>query len=106
MYDLRWCCRAMSRRSSIWQMYSMYSIILNGSVCQAFDYNTDTKLAFFKGQPPTLPINYMTAACVFPNVTLGVLSSGERDALRTAMCSNKQPKHTCVTLLPSCMTFD
>ena len=53
------------------------SILLNGSVCQAFDYNTVSKLAYFKGQAPSMQIDYTSAACVFPNVTLWVLSSGE-----------------------------
>ena len=53
------------------------SIIVNGSVCQAFDYNTVSKIAYFKGQPPTMQIDYTTAACTFPNVTLWVLSSGK-----------------------------
>ena len=53
------------------------TILLNGSVCQAFDYNTVSKLAYFKGQPPGMRIDYTSAACVFPNVTLWVLTSGE-----------------------------
>ena len=51
------------------------SIVLNGSVCQAFDYNTASKLAYFKGQPPSLKTD-MGAACVYPNVTLWILNSG------------------------------
>ena len=52
------------------------SIILNGSVCQAFSYNTETKLALFKGQPPTNHIDYVLAACVMPNVSLWVATAG------------------------------
>ena len=54
------------------------SVTLNGSVCQAFDYNPASKMSYFKGQPPSMTINYGQAACVFPNVTLWVLSSGKR----------------------------
>lgn len=53
------------------------SIILNGSVCQAFNYNTETKLAFFKGQPPAQQIDYVLAACVMPNVSLWVATAGK-----------------------------
>ena len=64
------------------------SIVLNGSVCQAFDYNTVSRVAYFKGQPPTMQINYINSACVFPNVTLWVLSSGEHHmALCHALCT-------------------
>ena len=54
------------------------SIFLEGVVCQAFSYNTATKLAFFKGQLPTSNIiDFARAACVYPNVTLWSLVSGE-----------------------------
>ena len=62
------------------------TILLNGSVCQAFDYNTVSEIAFFKGQPPSMQIDYSTAACVFPNVTLWVLSSGKYNS-QPALCS-------------------
>ena len=51
------------------------TIVLNGSVCQAFDYNPNSNLAFFKGQPPSQKVDFK-AACVIPNVTLWVLDSG------------------------------
>ena len=53
------------------------SIILNGSVCHAFDYNSATEMAFFKGQPPTDQIDYTLVACVMPHVSLWVLTAGQ-----------------------------
>ena len=64
------------------------TIVLNGSVCQAFDYNTVSRIAYFKGQPPTLQIDYTTAACAFPNVTLWVLSSGEQPYSCCCTCAH------------------
>ena len=51
------------------------SMMLGGSVCVAFDYNTATMLAFFRGQPPRLKIDFGDA-CVIPNITAWVLQSG------------------------------
>lgn len=53
------------------------TILLNNSVCQAFDYSTDSNIAYFKGQAPSGKINWLNSACVIPNVTLWVLSSGQ-----------------------------
>ena len=54
------------------------SILLGGSVCVAFNYNTATKLAYFKAQPPNQGVDF-GAACVYPNVTLWVLDVGKAE---------------------------
>lgn len=60
------------------------SMILNASVCQAFNYNPATNTAYFKGQQPSNAINYLGHSCVMPNTTLWVLSSGELQLLEKA----------------------
>ena len=51
-------------------------MLLGGSVCIGFSYDTGTQLAFFKNQRPNEAVD-VTAACVIPNVTLWVLTSGQ-----------------------------
>ena len=77
------------------------SITLNGSVCQAFNYNLDTKIANFKGQLPQQPVDYGQAACVFPNVTLWVLSSGKHLIKPLPACTPVALVETCMLHIPS-----
>lgn len=59
------------------------SMVLNGSVCQGFTYDVNTKLAVFKGQPPELAVNIAQAASQNDNVSLWWLNAGKL----TDMCS-------------------
>lgn len=54
------------------------SMSVNGSVCQAviFDNNTYGVLGAFKGQAPTIPIDF-GQACWNVNSTMWILNSGE-----------------------------
>ena len=51
-------------------------LTINGVVCQGFTYNFGLNMAYFKGQPPSVPLNLKDSACNGPNVSFWALSSG------------------------------
>ena len=53
------------------------SIALNGRVCQGFTYDSNTKVATFKGQMPQQAIDVATEATPAVNISLWWLNAGK-----------------------------
>ena len=52
-------------------------LAINGTVCQGFHYNSNTKLAVFTGQPPNLPLDLKHYAFNFPGSSFWALTAGK-----------------------------
>ena len=52
-------------------------LTINGAVCQGFTYNFGLNIAYFKGQPPRLPLSLQDSACNGPNVSFWALNAGD-----------------------------
>ena len=72
------------------------SIALNGRVCQGFTYDSNTKVATFKGQMPQQAIDVSTHAMPAVNVSLWWLNAGKYLAQHKYFCvlSTKDDVHT------------
>lgn len=61
-------------------------LTINGVVCQGFTYNFGLDTAYFKGQPPSLPLNLKDSASNGPNVSFWALNSGFIPRLDLQQC--------------------